>query len=130
MFEPVPGLGIPYIGIVVAVAAILVVVTVQVMYAARMRRNFLANHANSDLLGNGNEAPATILSVWPTGVKFGINLQLGLRLQVQPTDGGSYEAETKVMLPKHVLDALREGATVSVNVDPQDRTRVAMALPA
>jgi hypothetical protein len=129
MLEPVPGLGIPYFGIVVAVVAILVVIAIQIMYAARMRRNFFANHANSDLLGNGNQAPATILSVWRTGVKFGINLQLGLRLQVQPTDGGSYEAETKVMLPKHVIDALQEGATVSVNVDPQDRTRVAMAVP-
>jgi hypothetical protein len=68
MFEPVPGLGIPYIGLVAAAAAILLVVTVQVMYYVRVRRKFFPSYANADLLGNGNEAPATILSVWQTGV--------------------------------------------------------------
>ena len=63
MFESIPGLGIPYIGIVIAVPLILIVVAIQIMFAGRVKKKFYANYDNADLLKNGNEAPATILKV-------------------------------------------------------------------
>lgn len=130
MFESIPGLGIPYIAVVIVVAAILVIVAIQIMFATRVKKKFYANYDNADLLKNGNEATATILKVWQTGLKVNINEQIGLRLQVQAPDGDTYEAEIKAVVPKVMLDQYREGGTVQVNVDPYDRTRVALAMPA
>ena len=129
MFEPIPGLGIPYIAVVVVVASILVIVAIQIMLASRVKKKFYANYDNADLLKNGNEAPATILEVWQTGLKININEQIGLRLQVQDPDGNTYEAEIKAVVPKVMLDRYQEGSAVQVNVDPYDRTRVALAMP-
>jgi hypothetical protein len=129
MFEPIPGLGIPYIAVVVVVASILVIVAIQIMVASRVKKKFYANYDNADLLKNGNEAPATILKVWQTGLKININVQIGLRLQVQAPDGDTYETEIKAVVPKVMVDRYQEGDTVQVNVDPYDRTRVALAMP-
>jgi len=130
MFESIPGLGIPYIGIVIAVPLILIVVAIQIMFAGRVKKKFYANYDNADLLKNGNEAPATILKVWQTGLKVNINEQIGLRLQVQAPDGEPYEVEIKAVVPKVLVDRYQEGRAVQVNVDPYDRTRVALAMPA
>ena len=129
MFEPIPGLGIPYIGVVIAVPLVLIVVAIQVMVATRAKKKFYANYDNADLLKNGNEAPATILKVWQTGLKVNINEQIGLRLQVQDPDGDTYEAEIKAVVPKLMMAQYQEGGAVQVNVDPYDRTRVALAMP-
>jgi len=130
MFESIPGLGIPYIGIVIAVPLILIVVAIQIMVATRVKKKFYANYDNADLLKNGNEAPATILKVWQTGLKVNINEQIGLRLQVQAPDGDPYETEIKAVVPKVLMGQYQEGRAVQVNVDPYDRTRVALAMPA
>lgn len=130
MFESIPGLGIPYIGIVIVIPLILVVVAIQIMVATRVKKKFYANYDNADLLKNGNEARATILKVWQTGLKVNINEQIGLRLQVQASDGAPYEAEIKAVVPKLMLGQYQEGNTVRVNVDPYDHTRVALAMPA
>ena len=129
MFESIPGLGIPYIGIVIAVPLILIVVAIQIMFAGRVKKKFYANYDNADLLKNGNEAPATILKVWQTGLKVNINEQIGLRLQVQTPDGDPYETEIKAVVPKVLMGQYQEGRAVQVNVDPYDRTRVALAMP-
>ena len=129
MFESIPGLGIPYIGVVIAVAAILVIVAIQLMIASGVKKKFYANYDNADLLKNGNEAPATILKVWQTGLKVNINVQIGLRLQVQAPDGDTYETEIKAVVPKVMVGRYQEGNAVQVNVDPYDRTRVALAMP-
>jgi hypothetical protein len=130
MFESIPGLGIPYIGIVIAVLLILVIVAIQIMVATRVKKKFYANYDNADLLKNGNEATATILKVWRTGLKVNINEQIGLRLQVQAPDGDPYETEIKAVVPKVLVSRYQEGRTVQVNVDPYDRARVALAMPA
>lgn len=130
MFESIPGLGIPYIGIVIAVPLILIVVAIQIMVATRVKKKFYTNYDNADLLKNGNEAPATILKVWQTGLKVNINEQIGLRLQVQAPDSDSYEVEIKAVVPKLLLAHYQEGRSVQVNVDPYDPTRVALAMPA
>jgi hypothetical protein len=129
MFESIPGLGIPYIGIAIAVPLILIVVAIQVMFAGRVKKKFYANYDNADLLKNGNEAPATILKAWQTGLKVNINQQIGLRLQVQAPGGDPYETEIKAVVPKVLMDRYQEGRAVQVNVDPYDRTRVALAMP-
>jgi len=129
MFEPFPGLGIPYIAVVIVVVSILVIVAIQIMVATRAKKKFYANYDNADLLKNGNEAPATILRVWQTGLKVNINEQIGLRLQVQAPDGDTYETEIKAVVPKVMLGRYQEGSVVQVNVDPYDRTRVALAMP-
>ncbi len=129
MFESIPGLGIPYIAVVVVIAVIVMVVAIQIMVASRVKKKFYANYDNADLLKNGNEAPATILKVWQTGLKVNINVQIGLRLQVQAPDGDTYEAEIKAVVPKAMVGRYQEGGAVQVNVDPYDRTRVALAMP-
>ena len=129
MFESIPGLGIPYIGIVIVVPLILIVVAIQIMFAGRVKKKFYANYDNADLLKNGNEAPATILKVWQTGLKVNINEQIGLRLQVQTPDGDPYETEIKAVVPKVLMGQYQEGRAVQVNIDPYDRTRVALAMP-
>ena len=130
MFESIPGLGIPYIGAVIAVVVILVIVAIQIMFASRVKKKFYASYDNADLLKNGNEAQATILKVWQTGLKVNINEQIGLRLQVQAPDGDPYETEIKAVVPKVLVSQYQEGRAVQVNVDPYDRTRVALAMPA
>ena len=130
MFESIPGLGIPYIGVVIAVVLIVVIVAIQVMFAGRVKKKFYANYDNADLLKNGNEAPATILKVWQTGLKVNINEQIGLRLQVQAPDSDPYETEIKAVVPKVLMGQYQEGRAVQVNVDPYDHTRVALAMPA
>jgi len=130
MFESIPGLGIPYIAVVIAVVVILVIVAIQIMVATRVKKKFYANYDNADLLKNGNEAPATILKVWRTGLKVNINEQIGLHLQVQPPDSGPYEVEIKAVVPKLLMAHYQEGNLVQVNVDPYDPTRVALAMPA
>jgi len=130
MFESIPGIGIPYIAVVVAVALILVIVAIQIVFATRAKKKFYANYDNADLLKNGNEAQATILKVWQTGLKVNINEQIGLRLQVQAPDGAPYEVEIKAVVPKLMMAQYHEGGAVQVNVDPYDRTRVALAMPA
>jgi nitrogen fixation protein FixH len=129
MFESIPGIGIPYIGVVIAVPLILVVIAIQIMVATRVKKKFYANYDNADLLKNGNEAQATILKVWQTGLKVNINEQIGLRLQVQAPDSDPYETEIKAVVPKVLMDRYKEGRAVQVNVDPYDRTRVALAMP-
>ena len=129
MFESIPGLGIPYIAVVVVIVSILVIVAIQIMVATRVKKKFYANYDNADLLKNGNEAPATILKVWQTGLKVNINEQIGLRLQVQAPDGDPYETEIKAVVPKALMGRYQEGSAVQVNVDPYDRRRVALAMP-
>mgnify|MGYP003566027357 CR=1 FL=1 len=129
MFDPIPGLGIPYIAVVVVIAVILIVVAIQIMVASRVKKKFYANYDNADLLKNDNEAQATILKVWQTGLKVNINEQIGLRLQIQAPDGDPYDTEIKAVVPKVLVGRYQEGSTVQVNVDPYDRTRVALAMP-
>ena len=129
MFESIPGLGIPYIAVVVVIAVIVMIVAIQIMVASGVKKKFYANYDNADLLKNGNEARATILKVWQTGLKVNINVQIGLRLQVQAPDGNTYETEIKAVVPKVMVDRYQEGNAVQVNVDPYDRTRVALAMP-
>ena len=109
MFEPIPGLGIPYIGVVIAVPLILIVIAIQIMVATRAKKKFYANYDNADLLKNGNEAPATILKVWQTGLKVNINQQIGLRLQVQAPGGDTSEVEIKAVVPKAMVDQYQAG---------------------
>jgi hypothetical protein len=130
MFESIPGLGIPYIAVVVVIASIVMVVAIQIMVASRVKKKFYANYDNADLLKNGNEAPAAILKVWQTGLVVNINVQIGLRLQVQAPDGDAYEVEIKAVVPKVMVGQYQEGGAVQVNVDPYDRSRVALAMPA
>ena len=129
MFESIPGIGIPYIAVVIAVAVIVVIVAIQIMVAGRVKKKFYANYDNADLLKNDNEAQATILKVWQTGLKVNINEQIGLRLQIQAPDSNSYETEIKVVVPKVMVGRYQEGGVVQVNVDPYDRARVALAMP-
>jgi hypothetical protein len=129
MFESIPGLGIPYIAVVVVIAVIVMIVAIQIMVASRVKKKFYANYDNADLLKNGNEAQATILKVWQTGLKVNINEQIGLRLQVQDPDGNTFETEIKAVVPKVMVSRYQEGSTVQVNVDPYDHTRVALSMP-
>ncbi len=129
MFESIPGIGIPYIAVVIVVVLIVMIFAIQIMVASRVKKKFYANYDNADLLKNGNEAPATILKVWQTGLVVNINLQIGLRLQVQAPNGDTYEAEIKAVVPKVMAAQYQEGGAVQVNVDPYDRSRVALAMP-
>ncbi len=129
MFESIPGIGIPYIAVVVVIASIVMIFAIQMVFASRVKKKFYANYDNADLLKNGNDAPATILKVWQTGLAVNINLQIGLRLQVQAPGGDAYEVEIKAVVPKVMVGRYQEGSVVQVNVDQYDRSRVALAMP-
>jgi len=77
----------------------------------------------------GQEARATILELWDTGITVNDDPVVGLRVNVHAADGSSYEATIRRSRVSRVhVPQVQPGLTVRVYVDPRDRTRVALGL--
>ena len=122
----------------VLVGLAVVVVAVRLRRAAPSRgaamealmRSALAGLQNP-LVGPGQAAVGTVLSVSDTGTTVNDDPLARLRLRVDPADGSaSFEAEATTLVPR--LAPPRPGDRYAVEYDPADRTRLAVrdALPA
>jgi hypothetical protein len=78
------------------------------------------------ILRNGEPAEATILDMQHTGVRVNSQPMLKFRLQVQPTYGASYEAETQRIIPFGMMGHLMLGMAVPVKYDPRKPEMVAL----
>jgi len=89
--------------------------------APQVRRDRLAN--------TGHSTRATVLSIEETGWTVQENYGLArLRLLVEPPDGGEpYEATVKTLINRFEIPAYQPGARLAVVVDPDDRSKVAVA---
>jgi hypothetical protein len=83
--------------------------------------------ARNPQIENGILGQATILRIWETGITVNDRPQVGFSLNVQHPDGSSYEAETKAVVSLINLPQVQPGATVAVKIDPNNRSRVALA---
>ena len=100
----------------------------------RARRGFCfrlffgAEVRRRDLLKRGTQGWATILEVRETGMTVNENYPIAkLRLQVEPTDGEPYEVTTKCLMNRFDIPSYQQGNRVAVVIDPNDRTKVAVA---
>jgi len=76
---------------------------------------------------SGLPASARILEIWDTGITVNNDPVIGMRVEIDRTDGTAYPA----VIPKSLISRLdvprfQPGATVQVRVDPQDPARVAL----
>ena len=82
---------------------------------------------NKKLLQSGIPARGTILRVWQTGTLVNNQPQIGLTLQI---DGhpmaGSYQTETKVVIPMIAIPQFQPGAVLPVKVDPTNPQKIAL----
>lgn len=76
------------------------------------------------VLSNGIAGTATILGVTPTGTVINeINFVVRLQLRVSVPGQPGFDVETKETVPITAMGMLVVGSTVSVRVDPADRTK-------
>ena len=114
-------------GITIAISLIFTIVVL--FFVFRIFRNVTGGiKSNNQLLMTGEPAQATVLRLWDTGVMLNNNPQVGLALEVQPSNRPSYQVETKQFISHIRLSQVQPGSTVAVRVDPTDPSKVALAL--
>lgn len=80
------------------------------------------------LLEHGHPTEAEILEVWDTGLTVNrVNIQIGLRLQVNPSKLPSYEVKTRTFVSRLQPTVYRPGMILEVRYDPDNPKRVAIA---
>jgi hypothetical protein len=75
----------------------------------------------------GVPASARILEIWDTGITVNNDPVIGMRVEIDRSDGTTYPA----VIPKSLISRLdvprfQPGATVAVRIDPQDPAKVAL----
>jgi hypothetical protein len=81
-----------------------------------------------DVPQNGILATARITEIKDTGSRVNYNPRVHIKMEVQPTSGAAFAAETETVVSVVDLPRLQPGATVSVRYDPGDRTAVSLVL--
>src|SRR5262245_39972820 len=76
----------------------------------------------------GVSAPATVLKIWDTGMTLNSDPVVGFLLEVHPSDGDTYQAETKIVISRLAIPRIQPGQVVAVRYDPVQRTRVSLDL--
>lgn len=76
----------------------------------------------------GLPAQATIVRIWDTGMTVNKNPVVGFLLEVQPANGASWQAKTKLVVSRLAVSRVQPGAVVPVRYDPNDHARVSLAL--
>jgi hypothetical protein len=111
----------PLAGAIIAVACVaLVVFCFWFFFGPEIRRRHL--------LERGQPAEATILAVEETGITVQGNYPMArFRFEVRPAGGAPYEVTTKCLINRFEIPAYQPGATVSVLIDPRDRSKVVLA---
>ncbi|HEV8581086.1 MAG TPA: DUF3592 domain-containing protein [Thermoanaerobaculia bacterium] len=75
----------------------------------------------------GQAATARILEIWDTGITVNDDPVIGMRVEVDRTDGTAYSATIpKSLISRLDIPRFQPGATVSVRIDPQDPGLVAL----
>jgi hypothetical protein len=75
----------------------------------------------------GEAATARILRVWDTGITVNEDPVIGLDVEVSRAGGASYKATIpKSLISRIDIPQFQPGQTVSVRVDPQNPTSVAL----
>jgi hypothetical protein len=83
---------------------------------------------SSQLMKTGVSAQAQILKVWQTGMYVNEQPQLGMVLQVQPTDGTApFQAEAKKVVSFVQIPQFQPGGMLEVKYDPANPKDVAIA---
>ena len=102
-----------WIGVAFVIGAVIIV------FAKR------AMKPNAALLKTGLPAQAKILKVWQTGMMINNNPQIGMQLEVTgPT--GTYQTETKIVVPMINIPQFQPGAVLPAKIDPADQRKIAL----
>lgn len=76
----------------------------------------------------GQVADALILEIWDTGITVNNDPVVAFRLEVRPREGTPYEVETRGRVSRLHIPQVQPGTTVPVAIDPDDPTKVALAI--
>ncbi len=76
----------------------------------------------------GRAADALVLEIWDTGITLNDDPIVAFRLEVRPRDGAAYEVETRGRVSRLHIPQIQPGATLPVAIDPDDPTKVALAI--
>jgi hypothetical protein len=77
----------------------------------------------------GEQAEATVLEIWDTGITVNDDPVVGLRVRVETGTRAPYEARIEKSRVSRVhIPQVQPGSRVPVFVDPRDPTRVALGL--
>lgn len=76
----------------------------------------------------GMPAEALVLDISDTGMTLNNDPIVAFRLEVRPPSGAPYEAETRGRVSRLHVPQVQPGAVLPVVIDPQDRTKVALAI--
>jgi len=107
------------------ISSVLVLGVAAMVFGPDMKRHY----ENKWLRENGVAAPARVTAVHDTGRRYNYNPQVRLELEVEPEGAEAFTAElTLVVSPVH-LPGLQPGRLLTVNYDPNRRSRIALAKP-
>jgi hypothetical protein len=81
---------------------------------------------NRKILKTGQLAEATILKIWDTGETYNDAPKVGFMLQVRPVTGILYKAKVEQFISRLSISAYQPGAIVSVRIDHNDNSKVAI----
>jgi hypothetical protein len=81
---------------------------------------------DTTILKQGTPAKAVIQQVWQTGAYINNNPQIGMQLEVQPTNGAPYVTQLNAVIPLVNIPQFQPGAVVPVKIHPQDPSKVAL----
>lgn len=76
----------------------------------------------------GTAATARVLQIFDTGMTLNNDPVVRFRLEVYPTEGEPFEAETKAVIGRLDIPRIQPGAQLQVKYDGNDHTRVALDL--
>lgn len=99
------------------------------LFAFRVFGGLMRNaKANKDVLTNGIPAQARILSLGETGITVNNNPAVDIVMEVQLPNQAPYQARQRMVVSILRLAQIQPGAVVPVKYDPNDLTKVAIAL--
>jgi hypothetical protein len=111
-----------------ALIPILVIGLMAVIFAIVFLPMLRGSMRSSQLMKTGVSAQAQILKVWQTGMYVNEQPQIGMVLQVQPTDGTPpFQAEAKKVVSMIQIPQFQPGGMLEVKYDPANPKEVAIA---
>lgn len=116
-------------GSIAALAVIALFVIVGLVMVREIAGMIFRGRQQVQVLKRGVSAPAVVLKVWQTGRSIGdVNAdpELGLILEVRPTNRPAFQAETSTFVKVWDVPQLQPGAFLQVKYDPKDLRKVAV----
>jgi len=92
-----------------------------VLLGPMLVRGVRAQRVRKQVLLTGEDAVATLVGTWDTGVRINDNPQVGMRLEVQPPGGPRFHAELSQVVSIVHLPMFQPGARLWVKFDPATR---------